>query len=246
MEIRDEIRAQTQLNEGEGLMICRVAKESPAEQSGIAPYDLLIRFDDQWVMSEKQVITLVENAGPGREVELTTLHRGRELKTKVTLGQSPPEEIRGKLPFLPEPPSTAEMLDRIARSLKDSPPLLESIYKSLYGPVFGTSAGPTQALNELGTQLYTLWDVGGIIELTVTGNSQRLRAWDGDGKLIFEGPCETPHQRAEIPAEALARLESLEKQRRTLQLRNAAPPASVLESAPATPSTQAPGPAKSE
>lgn len=246
MEIRDDIRAQTQLKEGEGLIISRVAKDSPAEQSGIAPYDLLIRFDDQWVMSEKQVITLVENAGPGSEVELTTLHRGREVKTKVTLGPSPSDEARGKLPFAPEPPSTVEMLDRISHSLKDCPPLLESLYKTLYGPLFGNAPGPNHALNELATQLYTLWDEEGRIELKITGASQRLRAWDGDGKSIYEGPCDTPHQRAEIPAEALVRLESLEKQRRNLQLPVTPPSASSLKPNSDNPATPAFDSAKPE
>ncbi|RYD37585.1 MAG: PDZ domain-containing protein [Verrucomicrobiaceae bacterium] len=245
VDLRPEVRAQTALKEGEGLMIYRVASGSPADRGGVCPYDILLRFNDQLVISEKQVATLVENAGPGCEVELTLLHRGREKRTRLSLCRSPKPEERAKIHSLPLAPSPEDMLTSMLHTFHENPAALEWVWRIFHGPISGTPDNvPAQT-----TQRYTLWDEGGQVELIQNGNFQRLRAWDAEGHLVYDGPCQTPQQRAEIPDEALARLEALEKRRR-MQLTPsvspyrpgaAAPPVPRLEAPAATAPPPAPG-----
>ncbi|MES2708721.1 MAG: PDZ domain-containing protein [Verrucomicrobiota bacterium] len=232
-ELRPEVRAQTALKEGEGLMIGLVAIGSPAAHAGLCPYDILLRFNDQWVISEKQVATLVENAGPGCEVELTLLHKGKEQRTKVSLCRSPKPEERVKIRSLPLPPPQDEMLASLMHTFNENPATLESVWRMFHGPlgaVADVGQDPT-------TRRFMFWDEGGQVELIQNGNMQRLRAWDAQGHLVFDGPCRTPQQRADIPAEALVRLEALEKRRnmQTPPMPGARPQFSPVLPVPAAP-----------
>ena len=205
-EICPEVRAQTVLKEGEGLMIGRIAPDSPAAALGLLHYDILTKFNDQWLMSPAQFVTLVENAGPGSEVEITYLRQGAEKKAKVTLGSFPANAAVVAAP-LPE-----EMLTSVIRTLRDNPVALEMVHRQLHNLLSGQKPDASAAPGfQQGSRL-TLRDAGGEVELTLIGNGQQLRAWDKSGQLIFEGPCNTPEQLEAIPAEVRPRLERLQKE----------------------------------
>ncbi len=205
-EICPEVRAQTVLKEGEGLMIGRIAPDSPAAALGLLHYDILIKFNDQWLMSPAQFVTLVENAGPGSEVEITYMRQGAEKKAKVILGAFPANaaEVAAPLP--------AEMLTSVIRTLRDNPVALDMVHRQLQNL---SSGQKPEALTAPGFQhgsRVTLRDANGEVELTLIGNEQQLRAWDKSGQLIFEGPCNTPAQLEAIPGEVRPRLERLQKE----------------------------------
>lgn len=247
-ELRPEVRAQTTLKEGEGLIICEVAVPSPAFDGGVQPYDILLRFNDQWVMSEKQIVTLVENAGPGCDVGLTVLRKGREQQLKISLCRSPKLEDKARLRSLPQPPSREEMLGAMMHTFQENPAALESVWRMFHGPLLFSNPGPEgeTGAREPAKQYFTFWDEGGQVELILSAGLQTLRAWDDQGRLIFEGPCQTPQQRAKIPADALVRLESLEKRRRSMQAPPTVPPgppAPRPDSVPSPASGQSPVPA---
>ena len=200
-EICPEVRAQTTLKEGEGLMIGRVAPGSPASAFGLLHYDILTRFNDQWIMSPAQFITLVENAGPGSEVEITFLRRGAMTRTKVTLGAPPATPPAATLPPLPE-----EMLTSVIRLLRDNPVELETVHRMLHSARGGID-GVESSLKH-GSRV-TLHDDAGEVEITKFDVSQQVRAWDNAGQLIFEGPCNTPAEKEAIPEALRARVERL-------------------------------------
>ncbi|MDB6070483.1 MAG: degP [Verrucomicrobiales bacterium] len=209
-EICPEVRAQTTLREGEGLMIGRVAPDSPASQLGLHHFDILTRFNDQWLMSPAQFVTLVENAGPDAEVELTFLRRGGEIKSKVKLGRAPAHPIAEATVA----PPVEEMLTAVIRTLRDNPAVLESVHRALHGLPPGP--GETE-FDSIATALkrgarLTLRDESGEVELTQLGDVQQIRAWDSDGKLIFQGPCETPDQLAALPEGLRPRVERLQQE----------------------------------
>jgi PDZ domain-containing secreted protein len=221
-EICPEVRAQTALKEGEGLMIGRIAPDSPAAALGLLHYDILTKFNDQWLMSPAQFVTLVENAGPGSEVEITYLRQGVEQKAKVILGSFPANAAAVAAP-LPE-----EMLSSVIRSLRDNPAVLEAVYRQLQNMTGGPRAGAF-ALQH-GSRL-TLRDAIGEVELTIVGTSQQLRAWDKAGQLVFEGPCNTALELEAVPAEVRPRLERLQKEclsGRTLPVQTAKEPADTV------------------
>lgn len=199
-EICPEVRAQTTLKEGEGLMIGRVDPQSPAAALGLRHYDILTRFNDQWLMSPAQFATLVENAGPEAEAEITFLRNGGETKTKVRLGRAPARPLTTEsLPPLPE-----EMLTMVIRALRDNPALLENIHRLLQGSAL-------EGAFKRGTKV-TKVDERGHLELTIIGADQQVRVWDQNGKLLFEGPCQTPEQLAAMSEDVRVRVEAIQKE----------------------------------
>ncbi len=232
-ELCPEVRAQTPLKAGEGLMIGQVASGSPAAALGLQNYDILIKFNDQRLMSAAQFVTLVENAGPDSEVLLTYLRRGGECLTKVTLTAPP------LVPVTPEPNRPArpeEMIGRVIRQLRENPAALETVYQML-------NSRPAAMENNLagvkhGSRV-TLKDDAGSVELTTLGDTQEIRTWDPGGRLVFSGPCGSPAQRQALPPEVRQRLQFLQEKCRTAPH---APSATLTR--PAKPAaTDAPAPA---
>lgn len=202
-EICPEVRAQTQLREGEGLIIGRIAIDSPAASLGLTHYDILTRFNDQWLMTPAQFATLVENAGAGTEVEITYLRRGAEHKVKATLGRKPDPVV----PAATVPPTPEEMMTTVIRTLRDNPQQLAAVYRMLLG-LNAAGADPSAAH---GARV-TLNDEAGVVELTIIGTSQEVRAWDQQGKLLFKGPCASAEQLEAMPEELRARVIRLQKE----------------------------------
>ena len=77
------------LGDGRGVLVSEVAADSPAEQAGVKQDDILVSYDDQKLYSPEQLVKLVQNDKPGREVTLEVIHAGKSEKMTVTLGERP-------------------------------------------------------------------------------------------------------------------------------------------------------------
>ncbi len=229
-EICPEVRAQTSLPAGEGLMIGRVAPGSPAAALGLLHYDILTAFNDQRIMSPTQFVTLVENAGPGAEVEITYLRRSAERKAKVKLERAPAAPLStASVPPLPE-----EMLSAVIRTLRDHPKALQAVHHMLHGlPPSGTE-GVAESVLQPGSRV-VLRDEEGELELTLVGNFQQVRAWNREGLLIFEGPCHDEAALAALPPELKPRLERLQREARKAPRKPASAPEKAALSRPDPP-----------
>jgi PDZ domain len=230
-EICPEVRAQTTLKEGEGLMIGRVAPESPAAVIGLRQYDILTRFNDQWLMSTGQLVTLIENTGPDAEAELTYLRQSQPAVIKVRLGRIPAKPPTADT----VPPAPPEMLTAVIRTLRDNPIALEAVHRYLHA-IPTVPDGALAAPAVLSGQRHVMRDAAGKVELTSIGNTLRLRAWNAEGTLCFDGPCGTPDHDAALPGDLKVRYERLQRDSRTLATpRTAAEPVVVPAPSPLTP-----------
>jgi hypothetical protein len=81
------VRAQLELPEGVGVSVDAVAAGSPAEQAGLKPFDVIRMFNDQLIVSDEQLTTLVRTAGAGTKVPLKVLRGGRERLVEAVLGE---------------------------------------------------------------------------------------------------------------------------------------------------------------
>ncbi len=72
--------------DGQGVMVRRVERGSPAEKAGMIPYDILLSYDDQKLFSPEQLTGLVGSDTPGRVVKLHLLRRGQPQDLSVALG----------------------------------------------------------------------------------------------------------------------------------------------------------------
>ena len=200
-EICPEVRAQTTLKPGEGLMIGRVAPESPAAAFGLQHYDILTKLNDQWIMSPAQLITLVENAGPGSEIELTVLRRRATTTVHVTLAPLPASPVVTSPAASPD-----EMLTSVIRLLRNNPVELETVHRLLHTARGGLDG--MVASIKAGSRV-TLHDDAGEVEITLMDGLRQVRAWDKAGMLLFEGPCSSTEEHQAIPETLRPRVERL-------------------------------------
>jgi membrane-associated protease RseP (regulator of RpoE activity) len=71
----------------QGILVARVAKDSPAQKAGLQPNDILLTFGDQKVASPEQLVKDVRADKPGQEVKIGYLRGGKASTCTVTLGE---------------------------------------------------------------------------------------------------------------------------------------------------------------
>ncbi len=86
-EVPPELRSQFSLPEGFGLLVEEVMPDSPAQHAGLKVYDLLVKFEDQKLVSMEQLMLLVRAKNKGDVVNLTVISGGKESQVPVTLGE---------------------------------------------------------------------------------------------------------------------------------------------------------------
>lgn len=81
--------------EGQGLMVQNVVDNSPADQAGFAPHDVIISINGQPVEDNVQnLVQQVGQFGPGAKVNFTLLREGKEINLSATLGSRADQEAQ--------------------------------------------------------------------------------------------------------------------------------------------------------
>ena len=88
----EALAAQLNLPGGVGLLVHAVQPGSPAEKAGLKQHDVLHYFNDQLLVNEDQLQTLVRQAGAGTEVTLKVLRKGAPETIAVKLGEQEARE----------------------------------------------------------------------------------------------------------------------------------------------------------
>ncbi|MFC1522241.1 PDZ domain-containing protein [Elusimicrobiota bacterium] len=86
-----------------GLLVNRVAQNSPAAKSGIARGDVITKFNRKKVSSVKKLGKLVGRAKPGEAVIFEVVRRGEKSRVSVTLETKPRKADRFALPSIIRP-----------------------------------------------------------------------------------------------------------------------------------------------
>lgn len=73
----------------EGIIVAQVAPNSPADEAGIAPGDIVLELDGKKIASEDQFRRLVESLSIGKKVEIIVWREGRRLRGELTLVEAP-------------------------------------------------------------------------------------------------------------------------------------------------------------
>ncbi|MFN5960892.1 MAG: PDZ domain-containing protein [Verrucomicrobiota bacterium] len=195
--LRSDVRAQTPLPDGVGLLVARVVPGSPAATAGIAANDLLFRCNGSDLKSDDDIRKAVTNRKEGDSLELTWLRRGTEMKASVTLASvslpTPPQAQ-------PDSPEHLQRLEEIFRRLAADPATTSAVHRMLGGSpddAQGPLPGPL-ALENHGTSA-TKEDASGKLRIDSLNGKQSVEIHDHTGKLQFSGPCSTASDRDRIP-----------------------------------------------
>lgn len=79
----------SEVPEGVGFLVKSVAGDGPAKTAGLRRYDILWKLDDQILINEAQLATLLKLRKVGDEVKMSIVRRGRQLELSLVLGKMP-------------------------------------------------------------------------------------------------------------------------------------------------------------
>lgn len=202
------VRAQTELDDGCGLMIDFIQKDSPAQQAQLKHHDILTQFDDQKLLSPDQFATLIKGALIGQTIQLGILRKGKPLTIPVQLSEAPANAIA----FLPNPaaniphPDMQEFLSKNPTAVQ----LLAGLMKS-------TTTDPNgNKTNTAPPHSFRMADEEGSVEIHTTPTGEEATVRDASGQLLFKGKllAHSPDNTPSPPV--LARIDKLRKSIKTL------------------------------
>jgi len=93
----ETLRAQLGLQEGLGLVVNFVEENAPAKAAGIRQHDVIQKLDDQWLVNEEQLVTLVRLKKPGDATTLEVIRAGKARNVTVRLGEKELAAAQGDL-----------------------------------------------------------------------------------------------------------------------------------------------------
>jgi serine protease Do len=86
-EVTRENMSRYNLREPRGIVITRVAENSPAARAGLKVGDVILSFDGEQVTTYRKLQRLISEAGPEQQVRLGISRGGAEQEISVTLGR---------------------------------------------------------------------------------------------------------------------------------------------------------------
>jgi S1-C subfamily serine protease len=89
LSITEEIAEYYSLPVDRGVLVTKVATDSPAEQEGIAAGDIILRMDSGAIDSIEDLLSEIHNRKIGDKVRIAILRRGREYTLSVKLSMMP-------------------------------------------------------------------------------------------------------------------------------------------------------------
>ena len=209
---------QLGLTRGVGLVVARVVPDTAAA-AVLEKHDILVKFEDQLMVSSNQLGVLVQAKEPGAKVELTIVRGGKERVVVAELGEKKAKTVtirHGAMAL----DSMGKMSSHAGISRSD---LSREEIEGLLGKLGGKAGGLFLSENDQGGPVVRMMNINrgsvvfsddeGTVKLIADEGPKRLIVIDHDSKTLFEGPVGTDEQRKNLSEDIKARLlkvESLE------------------------------------
>ncbi len=95
-KVSQALRKHLKLPEGVGLIVEHVVDGSAAAKSGLQPYDVLHKFEDQLLINHEQLAALVNIHGPKSKVAFTVIRNGASSRIEAILqAKNVPANVSG-------------------------------------------------------------------------------------------------------------------------------------------------------
>ena len=236
------LSAQLGLPAHMGLAIRYVVPDSPAEEAGLKPHDILRKMDDQILIHPFQLRVLVRARAEGEKVTYTILRAGEEIQIEVELIKREPakyEKFKKMGQWLQKPGQPGmpfglnldgnssfdlnfDYLDEDIEILVENAARVGENVEQIISSVFNHTSEVTDhvinSLNGRSTIIkmkekeIILQDEDGTLRLTAHNGSKQLLVTDDEDNVLFDGPVNTVEERSEIPAHILPKLQKLESE----------------------------------
>lgn len=138
-----------------GVRVTDVRDGSPAAEAGLRGGDVMVRFDGRDVRSARQLVRLVRETPPGRQVEVELLRDGDRRSVEVRVGERP-----GGWPGLDEQrmEKIHEQIEGAMQRHGDAMERLKELRGEFDVEVHGTPRAPSGDRGRLGVRLQRLTD----------------------------------------------------------------------------------------
>lgn len=92
-ELTPELAKWFGVNEGHGVLVSDVSKDSPANKAGLQRDDVIVQYDGQLVGEIGAFRSHVSTTTPGKRFNLTILRKGERIEKSVDIGSLPTEKM---------------------------------------------------------------------------------------------------------------------------------------------------------
>ena len=86
-QVTDDLIEGLKMSSAKGALVAGITPTGPADKSGIKTGDVILEFDGKPVPTMRDLPRMVANTPVGKEVEVTVLRKGEEVKLGVELGR---------------------------------------------------------------------------------------------------------------------------------------------------------------
>ncbi|MCH7226787.1 S1C family serine protease [Haloferula sp. A504] len=226
--VPDLLAGHLQLKPGQGVVIGDLVAGGPAEKAQLAVGDVLTEVNGVGVGSPEAVRAEVEKHEVGDEIEVSVIQKGQQRKASITLGKAPEAmmggagqpnaQLDGFLENFPDRHADLirEALERNLRAFEDldleggaanklQMNLMQRLEKEMLNPGMQLKLGGDVAAESS----IRLLDEEGSIEMSSRDGHKEARVYGQDGELLWEGPYDTPQDKAAVPDGIRERLEKL-------------------------------------
>jgi serine protease Do len=110
--VTPELARSFGLDHARGALVAGVMPNSPAEQAGIQPGDIIVAFNGQRIEQMDDLPRLVANTPPGAEADVQLIRKGQEQAVHLKVRELPEEHMAGA-----ESPTPEEKLGLVVQNL---------------------------------------------------------------------------------------------------------------------------------
>jgi hypothetical protein len=241
----DIVREQLALPRGRGLVVMGVAPDSLASRAGVRRHDVLVAVDGQWLLLPEQLEALIDTAAPEAALECQLIRGGKPLSVSLSGRPLPEASIAARAPSpaigpeqrpgvaaggpqaLPPPAVTPAATTESNRAVASAGGDATTAAPSVVVPANGSGPLVAEAAGDgVGDPTLVQTDADYTLKLT-PGAGLRLVVQDRRGRVVFNGPIDTPAQRARMPLAVRTRVEALERKITERDYRPPQPPTKV-------------------
>jgi hypothetical protein len=201
----ETLRAQLGLQEGMGLVVNFVEENSPAKGAGIRQHDVLQKLDDQWLVNEEQLVTLVRLKKPGDAAAVEIIRAGKARNVTVRLG----EKQVAAAPNLSDMRTYIEMMGS-GTLLLGGPTTQPTQLRDLTVSYDSALAAYTTILDRsISVGPITVDDGSHVIIYTPKDGGVLVAMEKDSGTILFNGPVATDEQWQAVPTGVKEKMQEL-------------------------------------
>ncbi len=212
------LASQLRLPEGQGLVVTLVEPDSPAARAGLKRHDVLTKIDDQILIDPRQLAVLVRNHHDGEAVAISYVRAGAEARASATLATHVPPPRPDFQWMGGDGPNVFFRTERFGSGGADSLPAPAGMPAPMLAPlspgarVKGHAVGPGEdrVMIYRPQANFVYSDDAGEMVVRASEKGRVLTAKNRKGDVIFQGPIDTPEQRAALPEDVRKRLDKFD------------------------------------